>query len=328
MRSSVFVMSAPLPALRTCDGSARSAPSAPRSRAPCSRGARPPDRRARAPPARTARSCTGRRSRARPASRICGTFSSRSASSTSTRCGSSIVVDGDVGIDDARDVDDAGPLREELGLAGEVVVEGVVHQPVDVRAAGLVDGVRPPAAWCAATRSGSRAARRGRSARARAGSAPSPSAPRRGRRATTGVPSLSGHITSAFAPAACGVVGERHGAGGQVARPDVERIERVDRDDRRRRPSRPPPSPSSGGTVPTTSGRSLRISTSVMPSVRAPGRRSPRPESFGVGDVVQGEAHGPDLRRRAPDAPAARSGRWFPGASCAATQASEEMAAT
>ena len=117
----------------------RSAPSAPRSHAPCSRGAPPPDRRGRAPRARTARSCTGPSKPRASSARICGTFSSRSRVVDQHPVRRRACRRRDVRIDDAGDVDDAGPLREELGLAGEVVVEGVVHQPVDVAAAGLVD---------------------------------------------------------------------------------------------------------------------------------------------------------------------------------------------
>ena len=110
-------------------------------------------------------------------------------------------LDRDVGIDDARDVDDAGPLREELGFAGEMVVEGVVHQLVDVGAPRLVDRLEA----CRLVRidetgkpSGSTSPVSPRSRRigAIAFSAATRSA------CDTGVPSLSGHMTSALAPAA------------------------------------------------------------------------------------------------------------------------------
>ena len=155
------------------------------------------------------------------------------------------VVDGDVGIDDARDVDDAGPLREELRLAGEVVVEGVVDQPVDVAAARLVDCLhRLPLG----------AHRRDREAeRLDEADEPALAQDRRHRlqrRHEVSVRHGRAVIERAhhegLRPGGLGVVGERHRPRRQVARPDVERIERVDRDDRRRPPSRPPPSPPRG----------------------------------------------------------------------------------
>ena len=49
------------------------------------------------------------------------------------------VGDGDGGVGDAGNMHEAGAFGEELGLAREVMVEGVMHQLIDIAAAGRID---------------------------------------------------------------------------------------------------------------------------------------------------------------------------------------------
>ena len=201
MTSSVFAMAVPASDLAPADRP--QAPIAPQLSVMRLRRSAASDRPARAPPARTARSCTGRRSRAQRSARICGTFSQPVGVVDQHAMRIEHVVDGDVGIDDAGDVDDAGSLagrpRSRRRGGG-----GRCRAPAGRRR-------RRPAASIACDGLPLGAHRRDREAERldeadeaalAQDRAPSPSSAATRSAWATGVPSLSGHMTSALAPAA------------------------------------------------------------------------------------------------------------------------------
>ena len=135
--------------------------------------------------------------------------------------------------------------REDRRLAGQVVVEGVVHQAEPARARRSPRSPAPPRTSAAASRSRSRAARRARSARARRGSARSalqrdPQVP---------LPLAVGAAAAVVGrhqhqrPGAAGRGRSRRAPSASAARaggPVVEALQRVDREDLDARPPRPP----------------------------------------------------------------------------------------